>query len=88
MTIADFKYCLLQTEELQGKIDAMDPELFVGQPDEPDEPDAIDTLLEGSLPGTAGFLEDTDMQVDFMRDILPEGTDDVMDGEQNGKIPA
>jgi len=88
MPIADIKYFLLQTEELQAKIDAMDPELFVGQPDDPEEPDAIDTLLEGSLPGTVGFLEDTDVQVDFMRDILPEGTDDVMDGEQNGTSPA
>ena len=59
----------------------MDPELFLGEPDAPAEPDAIDGLLEGALPGTAGFQEDTGAQVDFMRDILPEGDDDALEGE-------
>ena len=68
--------CLLQSEELQDRIDNMDPELFLGEPDAPAEPDAIDGLLDGALPGTAGFQEDTGAQVDFMRDIMPEGNDD------------
>lgn len=66
----------VQSEELQDKIDHMDPELFVGESDGPAEPDLIDGLLEGALPGTAGFQGDTSMQMDFMRDILPEGEDD------------
>lgn len=68
-------FCLPQSEELQDRIDNMDPELFVGEPDAPAEPDAIDGLLDGALPGTAGFQENTDAQVDFIRDILPEGDD-------------
>ena len=61
-----------------------------GEPDAPAEPDAIDGLLDGALPGTAGFQEDTGAQVDFMRDILPEGDeDDVPEPEaaQNGDPP-
>ena len=73
--------CLLQSEELQDRIDSMDPELFVGEPDAPAEPDAIDGLLDGALPGTAGFKEDTEAQVDFIRDILPEGDDDALEPE-------
>lgn len=71
----------MQSEELQAKIDMMAPELFVGDPDPPALPDTIDGLLEGTLPGTAGFKEDTGLQVDFMRDILPEGNDDILDSQ-------
>jgi hypothetical protein len=81
---------VMQTEELQDKIDRMDPELFVGEPDGPAEPDLIDGLLEGTLPGTAGFQGDTSIQMDFMRDILPEGGDDDIpdsNAPQNGEGP-
>ena len=70
----------------------MDPELFLGAPDAPAEPDAIDGLLDGALPGTAGFQESTGAQVDFMRDILPEGDDgdDALepDAAYNGDAPS
>ena len=75
--VKNLRVCMaVQSEELQDKIDRMDPELFVGESDGPAEPDLIDGLLEGALPGTAGFQGDTSMQMDFMRDILPEGEDD------------
>ena len=53
----------------------------MGEPDAPAEPDAIDGLLDGALPGTAGFQEDTEAQLDFIRDILPEGDDDAPEPE-------
>ena len=67
---------LVQSEELQAKLDANSPELFEGEPDLPPVPDAIDDLLEIALPGTAGYKQDSNVQTDFIRDILPEGDDD------------
>ena len=67
---------LLQSEELQAKLDANAPELFEGEPDLPPVPDAIDDLLEIALPGTAGYKQDLNAKTDFIRDILPEGDDD------------
>ena len=67
---------LLQSEELQAKLDANAPELFEGEPDLPPVPNAIDDLLEIALPGTAGYNPDLSAQTDFIRDILPEGDDD------------
>jgi hypothetical protein len=59
--------CLrMQSAELQEKIDNFDPSLFEGEADPPPQPNVIDQLLDGVLPGTAGY----------MMDILPEGPED------------
>lgn len=71
--------CLLclQTQELQDKIDNHDPSLFEGEADPPEEPDVIESLLEGVLPGTAGYVAGAAAQRDsYMMDILPEGDED------------
>lgn len=65
--------CVLQTQELQDKIDNHDPSLFEGEHDPPEEPDVIDSLLEGVLPGTAGYVGGAGAERDsYMMDILPE----------------
>jgi hypothetical protein len=71
---------LLQTLEQQRMIDNHDPALFEGEADPPAPIDQFDELLEGVLPGTAGFLErdggtGTERER-YMLDILPEGDDD------------
>ncbi len=66
----------MQSAELQDKIDNFDPSLFEGEPDAPAEPDVIDQLLDGVLPGTAGYVDGGPAQRDYMMDILPEGPDD------------
>ena len=68
---------VLQTEELQDKIDNHDPSLFEGEADAPEEPDMIESLLEGVLPGTAGYVGGAAAERDsYMMDILPEGDED------------
>ncbi|CAL8465543.1 g5079 [Coccomyxa elongata] len=65
------------TQELQDKIDNHDPSLFEGEVDPPEEPDVIESLLEGVLPGTAGYVAGAAAQRDsYMMDILPEGDGD------------
>ncbi|BDA49927.1 hypothetical protein COCOBI_15-0550 [Coccomyxa sp. Obi] len=65
------------SQELQEKIDNHDPSLFEGEADPPEEPDFIDSLLEGVLPGTAGYVGGAAAERDsYMLDILPEGDED------------
>jgi hypothetical protein len=69
--------CLrMQSAELQEKIDNFDPSLFEGEADPPPQPNVIDQLLDGVLPGTAGFVDGGAAQRDYMMDILPEGPED------------
>ena len=67
-----------QSEELQERIDNFDPSLFEGEPDPPEPPGVIDTLLEGVLPGTDGYMggRGEGMQPEFVADILPPGGDE------------
>ena len=78
-----------QSEELQEKIDRFDPSLFEGEPDPPAAPSVIDSLLEGVLPGTPGYLGSGGaggaLQQDYVSDILPEAGPDEEEEEEEAE---
>ena len=59
----------------------------MGEPDPPESTGVIDTLLEGVLPGTAGYSGSTSastaaLQQDYVADILPEAGPDEDEGSE------